>query len=107
MDIFAATDLPINQHSKIGANHLPSAVPQTMCAVPKRESVDSGLRLSPSSMVTDYSAGTSSGSSMMASPPTEQSGTSSGSTGSGSVKRRRKKKRLAHTLSAASFNELY
>jgi MAP kinase interacting serine/threonine kinase len=106
MDIFAATDLPINQHSKIGANHLP-AVPQTMCAVPKRESVDSGLSLSPSSMVTDYSAGTSSGSSMMASPPTEQSGTSSGSTGSGSVKRRRKKKRLAHTLSAASFNELY
>jgi len=107
MDIFAATDLPINQHSKIGANHLPSAVPQSMCAVPKRESVDSGLSLSPSSMVTDHSTGTSSGSgSMMASPNcTEQSGTSSGS--SGSVRRRRKKKRLAHTLSAASFNDLY
>merc|ERR1712223_2214537 len=98
MDIFAATDLPINQHSKIGANHLPSAVPQSMCAVPKRESVDSGLSLSPSSMVTDHSTGTSSGC-------TEQSGTSSGS--SGSVRRRRKKKRLAHTLSAASFNDLY
>jgi len=102
MDIFAATDLPINQHSKI-ANHLP-AVSQTMCAVPQRESVDSGLSLSPSSMVTDHSAGTSSGS-MLASP-TEQSGTSSGSSGS-SVRRRRKKKRLAHTLSAASFNDLY
>jgi len=103
MDIFAATDLPINQHSKIGANHLPSAVPQSMCAVPKRESVDSGLSLSPSSMVTDHSAsGTSSGSGSIC---TEQSGTSSGS--SGSVRRRRKKKRLAHTLSAASFNDLY
>merc|ERR1719461_1159674 len=58
-------------------------------------------------MVTDHSTGTSSGSgSMMASPNcTEQSGTSSGS--SGSVRRRRKKKRLAHTLSAASFNDLY
>lgn len=104
MDIFAATDLPINQHSKI-ANHLP-AVPQTMCgAVPQRESVDSGLSLSPSSMVTDHSsAGTSSGS-MLASP-TEQTGTPSSSAGS-SVRRRRKKKRLAHTLSAASFNDLY
>jgi len=101
MDIFAATDLPINQHSKI-ANHLP-AVPQTMCAVPQRESVDSGLSLSPSSMVTDHSsAGTSPGS-MLASP-TEQSGTSSAGS---SVRRRRKKKRLAHTLSAASFNDLY
>jgi len=103
MDIFAATDLPINQHSKIVASHLPSAVPQSMCAVPKRESVDSGLSLSPSSMVTDHSAsGTSSGSGSIC---TEQSGTSSGS--SGSVRRRRKKKRLAHTLSAASFNDLY
>jgi len=99
MDIFAATDLPINQHSKIVASHLP----QSMCAVPKRESVDSGLSLSPSSMVTDHSAsGTSSGSGSIC---TEQSGTSSGS--SGSVRRRRKKKRLAHTLSAASFNDLY
>merc|ERR1712226_224144 len=54
-------------------------------------------------MVTDHSAsGTSSGSGSIC---TEQSGTSSGS--SGSVRRRRKKKRLAHTLSAASFNDLY
>merc|ERR1719510_2721469 len=53
-------------------------------------------------MVTDHSAsGTSSGSGSIC---TEQSGTSSGS--SGSVRRRRKK-RLAHTLSAASFNDLY
>merc|ERR1711936_971696 len=54
-------------------------------------------------MVTDHSAsGTSSSSGSIC---TEQSGTSSGS--SGSVRRRRKKKRLAHTLSAASFNDLY
>merc|ERR1712141_324984 len=77
MDIFAATDIPINKnHSK------------------RRESVDSGVSLSPSSTVTDSSG-----------PNSGISGTSTGMIRQ--HRRIKKKKRLCSTLSAASFNDLY